>query len=69
MKRVKNIFKDILFYAPNWSDEQGASYGCFNEFLSHKIKISWKNISGTSLEKSKTTHAAEKSNLIQLWSE
>ena len=28
-----------------------------------------KNILGTSLEKSKTTHAAEKSNLIILWSE
>ena len=65
MKCVKNIFKDILFYAPNWSDEQGASYGRFNGFLSHKIQISRKkNILGTSLEESKTTHAAKKFNLI-----
>ena len=53
MKCVKNIFKDIIFYAPNWSDEQRASYGRFNELFSHKIKISrkknisalpWKNL-------------------------
>ena len=40
------------------------------DFLSHKFEISRKkNILGTSLEKSKTTHAAEKFNLILLWSE
>ena len=33
MKCVKTIFKDILFYAPNWSDEQETSYGCFSGFL------------------------------------
>ena len=60
MKCVKTIFKDILLYAPNWSDEQGTSYGCFSGFLSHKIEI-WRkiNILGTSLGKSKTTHAAK----------
>ena len=61
MKCVKLNFKDILFYAPNWSDEKGTSYGRFSGFLSHKIEISEnKNILGTSLEKSKTTHVAKK---------
>ena len=70
MKCLKTICIDISLYAVNWSDEQGTSYGHCNGFLSHKIEISRKkNISCTSLEKSKTTHAAEKSNLIILWSE
>ena len=33
MKCVKSIFKDILFFAPNGSDEQGTSYGRFSGFL------------------------------------
>ena len=33
MKCVKTIFEDILFYAPNLSDEQGASYGRFSGLL------------------------------------
>ena len=28
-----------LFYAPNWSDEQGTSYGRFSDFWSHKIEL------------------------------
>ena len=32
MKCVKTIFRAILFYAPNWSDEW-TSYGCFSGFL------------------------------------
>ena len=46
MKCVKLDFKDILFYAPNWSDAKGASYGHFTEFSSptfearRKIKVS-----------------------------
>ena len=34
MKCVKTIFKDILFYAPNGSDGQEASYGHFSGFSS-----------------------------------
>ena len=65
-----DLIKDISFYAPNWSDEEGTSYGHFSGFLSHKIEISEnKNILGTSLEKSKTTHVAKKSNFIILWPE
>ena len=30
MKCAKTIFKDILFYAPIWSDDQGTSYSPFN---------------------------------------
>ena len=53
MKYVKFNFRDILFYAPNWSDEKGTSYGRFSGFLSHKIEISEnKNILGTFLEQS-----------------
>ena len=37
MKRVKSDFKDILFYAQNWSDAKGASYGHFAEFLSPNL--------------------------------
>ena len=33
MKCVKTILKDISFYSPNLSDEQGTSYGCFSGFL------------------------------------
>ena len=46
MKYVKLDFKDILFYAPNWSDAKGASYGHFTDFSSptfearKKIKVS-----------------------------
>ena len=29
----KKKFKDILFYAPNWSDEQGVRYGRFSGLL------------------------------------
>ena len=61
MKCVKLNFKDILFYASNWSDQKGTSYDRFSAFLSHKIEISRKkNILGTSLGKSKTTHVAKK---------
>ena len=42
------------------SDEKETSYGHFSGFLSHKIEISRKkNILGTSLGKSKTTHVAK----------
>ena len=46
MKYVKLNFKDILFYAQNWSDAKGASYGHFTDFSSptfearKKIKVS-----------------------------
>ena len=46
MKYVKLDFKDILFYAPKWSDAKGASYGHFTDFSSptfearKKIKVS-----------------------------
>ena len=46
MKYVKLNFKDILFYAPKWSDAKGASYGHFIDFSSptfeagKKIKVS-----------------------------
>ena len=33
MTCVKTNFRDILFYAPNRYDEQGASYGRFSGFL------------------------------------
>ena len=40
------------------------------DFCHTKLRFQGKkNILGTSMEKSKTTHAAEKSNLIILWSE
>ena len=32
-KCVKIIFRNILFHVPNWSDEQGTSYGGFSGFL------------------------------------
>ena len=46
MKYVKLTLKDILFYAPNWSDEKGTSNDRFSGFLSHKIEISRKKIFG-----------------------
>ena len=67
MKCVKTIFKDILLYAPNWSDEQGNSYGCFSGFF---VTQNWdfkkKNILGTCLGKLRTTYTTKKSNSIIL---
>ena len=38
MKYVKLDFKDILFYAPNWSDAKWASYGHFTDFSSPTLE-------------------------------
>ena len=44
MKCVKTIFKDILFYAPNRSDERGASYGHFSGFSSPTFELRKKSL-------------------------
>ena len=52
MKCVKLNFKDILFYAPNWSDEKGTSYGRFSAFLNFKDILfyapNWSDAKGAS---------------------
>ena len=64
MKYVKLDFKDILFYAPNWSNAKGASYGHFTDFSSPTFEARKKKVSGNPLnQKNMPTMAKEVSYL------
>ena len=70
MKCVKTIFKDILFYAPNWSDGQEASYGHFSGFSSPTFEARKKNlVVGNPLKEKKmpTMAGISKKSILRLW--
>ena len=60
----------MLFYAPNWSDERGASYGHFSGFSSPTFEARKKNlVVGNPLKEKKlpTMAGISKKSILRLW--
>ena len=69
IRRIRHFYtKSAETSHHHCSDEQGSSYCPFSGTQNWDFKKK-KNMLGTSLEKSKTTYEAKKSNLVKLWSE